>query len=92
MNSTKKPSSSAKTQADSLEPLLGATLCLMTHWLSHRDTSVANKIICNLDALAADQHTSVNFKRVCCRLRDRWYSMQSLVCPTPPEQPGRHLH
>jgi len=92
MSSANKTCPLATIPADSLEPLLGATMCLMTHWMSHRDACVATKIVCNLDALVANQNTSANFKLVCNRLRERWCSMQTLVCPALPVQPGRHLH
>lgn len=92
MSPTDKPTSVASSPADSLEPLLGATFCLMTHWMSHRDACVANKIVSNLDALAASQNASDNFKLICCRLRDRWRSMQTPVCPATPVQTGRYLH
>lgn len=59
-----------------LEPLLGATMCLMTHWITSQDNAVATKITLNLESLVSHPNTSENFKLVCERLRKRWSSMQ----------------
>ena len=59
-----------------LEPLLGATMCLMTHWMTSQDNAVANKIALNLESLVSHPNTSVKFKLVCERLRQRWSTMQ----------------